>query len=58
MLNKFRQDNGYQNGTYVKIWNGKEDNEVLSQILNSGIINMDEIYKKLDENYKKSKNKF
>lgn len=55
VLNKFRQDHGYQNGAYIKIWNGKEDNEVLSKILNSGIINMDEIYKKLDENYKKIK---
>lgn len=27
-LNKFRQDNGYTTGTYQKIWNGREDNEV------------------------------
>ncbi len=26
-LNKFRQDNGYTDGSYIKIWhNGKEDN--------------------------------
>lgn len=34
-LNKFRQDNGYKTGEYIKIWNGKEDNEVLTEILDS-----------------------
>jgi hypothetical protein len=28
-LNIFRNKNGYQAGTYKKIWDGKEDNEVL-----------------------------
>jgi dimeric dUTPase (all-alpha-NTP-PPase superfamily) len=27
-LNKFRADNGYKDGTYIKDWNGKEDNVV------------------------------
>lgn len=27
-LNKLRRDNGYATGSYKKIWNGKEDNEV------------------------------
>ena len=35
VLNFFRQDHGYKEGTYVKIWNGREDNEVLVDILNS-----------------------
>jgi dimeric dUTPase (all-alpha-NTP-PPase superfamily) len=34
ILNFFRQNNGYKTGTYIKIWNGKEDNEVLTGILN------------------------
>src|SRR5690606_16358645 len=34
VLNFFRQDNGYKQGTYVKIWNGLEDNEYLVQIMN------------------------
>lgn len=34
VLNKFRQDNGYKTGTYVKIWNDEEDNEVLTRYLN------------------------
>lgn len=54
VLNKFRQDFGYKNGTYKKVWNGKEDNEVLSQIL-IDTFNADEIYKKLEENYSKVK---
>ena len=28
VLNKFRQDHGYKDGTYKKIWNGVEDNVV------------------------------
>lgn len=27
-LNKFRQDNGYKDGTYIKMWNGVEDNVI------------------------------
>ena len=30
-LNKFRQDNGYTTGEYVKTWAGKEDNEVVME---------------------------
>jgi hypothetical protein len=33
-LNFFRQDNGYQDGSYIKNWHGKEDNEHLVEILN------------------------
>lgn len=32
-LNKFRQDHGYKEGTYIKIWNGREDNEHLFDML-------------------------
>lgn len=32
-LNFFRQDNGYKEGTYQKIWDGREDNEHLFEIL-------------------------
>ena len=34
VLNFFRQDNGYKEGTYIKIWSGKEDNEHLVEVLN------------------------
>ena len=33
VLNFFRQDHGYQEGTYRKIWNGREDNEVLVEVM-------------------------
>ena len=35
VLNFFRQDHGYQEGTYVKLWQGREDNEHLSELLES-----------------------
>ena len=31
-LNKFRQDNGYKDGSYIKDWNGKEDNVIAYEI--------------------------
>ena len=35
VLNFFRQDHGYKTGEYIKVWNDKEDNEVLMSILKS-----------------------
>ncbi len=32
ILNQFRQDHGYKEGTYVKVWNGKEDNVVMQEL--------------------------
>ncbi|KNY09217.1 MAG: dUTPase [Achromobacter sp.] len=33
VLNIFRQQHGYKEGTYIKIWNGEEDNVVLARLL-------------------------
>ncbi len=33
VLNFFRQDHGYQEGTYIKNWGGREDNEHLVELL-------------------------
>ncbi len=33
ILNKFRQDHGYKEGKYIKVWNGVEDNVVMQEIL-------------------------
>ena len=33
VLNFFRQDHGYQEGSYVKTWAGREDNEHLVELL-------------------------
>jgi len=35
VLNFFRQDNGYKEGTYRKIWDGREDNEHLVEVMGS-----------------------
>lgn len=32
VLNKFRQDHGYKDGTYLKNWGGREDNEHLYEL--------------------------
>ena len=37
-LNEFRQLNGYKDGSYIKIWHGKEDNEQLTKILDSVVL--------------------
>lgn len=33
VLNIFRQDHGYKAGTYIKLWQGREDNEHLVEVL-------------------------
>ncbi len=33
VLNMFRQDHGYKAGSYIKIWDGREDNEHLVEVL-------------------------
>jgi dimeric dUTPase (all-alpha-NTP-PPase superfamily) len=33
VLNMFRQDNGYKTGSYIKDWNGREDNAVLVELM-------------------------
>lgn len=35
VLNIFRQDNGYKEGTYIKVWDGREDNEHLFELMSS-----------------------
>ncbi len=55
VLNFFRQDNGYKAGTYIKIWQDKEDNEHLVEVLNSLDVNdpsyADAIYTGLANRY-------
>ena len=57
VLNFFRQDNGYQDGTYVKQWGGVEDNEHLVEIvatLDTGSSSFaDDLYKSMGARYKK-----
>jgi len=51
-LNEFRQANGYKENTYIKLWNGKEDNVYMQEIIskNPEIIFSD-LYQKLEDKY-------
>ncbi|MFA6197461.1 MAG: dUTP diphosphatase [Sulfurimonas sp.] len=52
ILNQFRQDNGYKEGTYIKVWNGTEDNVIMKKIWEEdGDINPDVLYKQLTKYY-------
>jgi len=52
ILNKFRQDHGYKEGTYIKIWNGQEDNVTMQSILEADDnISPEGLYSKLEEAY-------
>ena len=53
ILNKFRQDHGYKDGSYIKIWSGEEDNVVMKRILDTNAnITPDELYQALDGLYR------
>lgn len=52
ILNQFRQDNGYKEGTYVKVWNGDEDNVVMQKVWQSNDdLKPDALYKELAKLY-------
>ena len=51
VLNKFRQDHGYKEWTYIKIWKGEEDNVVMQRIIENTLW-FEEIYNWLEEFYK------
>ena len=54
ILNQFRQDHGYKEGTYIKIWNGEEDNVTMQSILEKNEnVTPDALYKALEEAYPK-----
>jgi len=56
VLNRFRQDNGYKDGSYVKNWAGREDNEHLAEIAGqldtSSPDYSDQVYRALQERYR------
>lgn len=57
VLNFFRQDHGYKQGTYRKLWGGREDNEHLVEIM--GTLNSEDssfqhqLYASLKDRYQK-----
>ncbi|MEX0738448.1 MAG: dUTP diphosphatase [Pseudohongiella sp.] len=55
VLNFFRQDHGYKEGSYQKIWHGKEDNEHLVEVMASLPASADDypaqLYQALSQRY-------
>lgn len=55
VLNFFRQDNGYKQGTYQKVWHGREDNEHLVEVMQTldpaDAAYQDKLYAALAANY-------
>jgi len=58
VLNFFRQDHGYKEGSYRKQWQGREDNEHLVELLAQMDANAadfpDRLYASLEERYEKA----
>lgn len=54
VLNTFRQDNGYKDNTYIKVWNGVEDNKVALTLWRDDDT-YDTIYEKLEDKYNEIK---
>ena len=57
VLNFFRQDHGYKEGSYIKVWQGREDNEFLADILRRLDADSpdfsDQVYSQLEQAYPK-----
>lgn len=55
VLNMFRQDKGYKEGSYNKVWQGREDNEHLAEIMKrlngDSLTFQDDIYNALAQSY-------
>jgi len=52
ILNQFRQDHGYKDGSYVKVWDGEEDNVVMKRIWEEkSDITPEELYRELTKYY-------
>ena len=52
ILNQFRQDNGYKEGTYIKVWNGDEDNVIMQKVFKKQPdIKPDGLYRELAKLY-------
>lgn len=55
-LNRVRQNNGYKAGTYIKIWNGYEDNVYLQSLLDrisAHDLSLDGLIEDLQQEYEK-----
>lgn len=59
VLNSFRQAHGYKDGTYIKTWEGREDNEHLAEIAENldsdDAAFVEDLYVSLEERYAAAK---
>ena len=57
VLNFFRQDHGYRDGSYEKLWNGREDNEYLvesvAELDSDSASFQEELYQRLEQHYQR-----
>ena len=57
VLNFFRQDNGYKDGSYHKQWGGKEDNEhlveIVAQLDTAAATFKDDLYSQMQSTYQR-----
>jgi dimeric dUTPase (all-alpha-NTP-PPase superfamily) len=57
VLNFFRQDNGYKDGSYIKQWQGREDNEhlvdILAELDSQSEQFRDNVYNALEQRYQR-----
>ncbi len=52
ILNQIRQDNGYKDGSYIKVWNGEEDNVVMKRLWEEDAnLKPETLYKELTKLY-------
>jgi len=52
ILNQIRQDNGYKDGSYIKIWDGEEDNVVMKRLWEKDAnLKPETLYKELTKLY-------
>lgn len=52
ILNQFRQDHGYKDGSYVKVWNTEEDNVVMKRVLDANSsLSPEALYDELEKAY-------
>ena len=56
VLNFFRQDNGYKEGSYIKNWAGREDSEHLVELVEAldkdAVDFADRVYNALEQRYR------
>ena len=54
VLNRFRQDHGYQEGRYIKQWQGREDNQVMFELIaEMQAFSGEALYRRLQQAYEK-----